>query len=196
GGEAGIGGLPAEADAEAAAHRRSVVRRPERNVRVRSLRRPLTVLVCDANVVDAERAAPPHLVDLLVELLEFDSAVPLVPLWLAGIERFGSGCRIRPLLAGLGEARQNFLEDEPDVAAHLPVLVRHAVPEFAVLVPVRLAHVGEVVDVAGRDLREVERVLAGVEAERDDDVVLAKASPHLHRALVATEADVAESVLV
>src|SRR5207247_2962432 len=88
--EIGIGDLRSETDAEPAAHRRSVVRRPERDVRVRSLRRPLTVLVRDADVVDAERAGPPHLVDLLVELLEVDGVGALVALGLAGIQRHGS----------------------------------------------------------------------------------------------------------
>src|SRR5439155_714289 len=78
----------------------------------------------------------------------------------------------------------------------LAVLVRDAVAELAVLVAVGLTHVGEVVDVPGGDLREVERVLARVEAESDDDVVLAQASPNFHRALVPAEADVAESVFV
>src|SRR5207237_7534108 len=78
----------------------------------------------------------------------------------------------------------------------LAVLVRDAVPELAVLVAVGLTHIGEVVDVARRDLREIERVLARVEAERDDDVVLAEALPDLHRALVPAEADVSVAVHV
>src|SRR5207247_9184850 len=117
--EIGVRDLRSEADAEAATHRRSVVRGPERDVRVRSLRRPLAVLVRDADVVDAERAGPPHPVDLLVELLEVDGPGALVALRLTGVQRLGSRCRIRSLLAALGEARKHLLEHEPDVAAHL-----------------------------------------------------------------------------
>src|SRR5205814_10106568 len=82
------------------------------------------------------------------------------------------------------------------VSTDLAVLMGDAVADLGVLVPVGLAHVGEVVDVARRDLREVERVLARVEAERDDDVVFREAAPDLHRALIAAEADVPEAVLV
>src|SRR2546422_4497556 len=50
------GDLRADAETEAAAHGRAVVRSPEANVRVRALRDVLAVLVRDAHVIEADRA--------------------------------------------------------------------------------------------------------------------------------------------
>src|SRR2546422_6911757 len=151
------GDLRADAETEAAAHGRAVVRSPEANVRVRALRDVLAVLVRDAHVIEADRARPPHAVDALVELVEVDRAGALVLGQLAGVERLRRARRLRPVGAGPQELRQDLLEDHADVAVGLAVLVRDAVAELAIFVPVGLAHVGEVVDVARGDLREVER---------------------------------------
>jgi hypothetical protein len=85
------------------------------------------------------------------------------------------------------QALQDLFEDEADIAAHEAVLVPHTVTELALLVAVRVAQIGEVPHVAGVDLSQVERVLASVEAKRDDDVVLRHALPQVHRDVVSAE---------
>src|SRR5438094_10611610 len=86
--------------------------------------------------------------------------------------------------------REHLREREPDVATDDAILIRRAMAELPVLVAVRIAHVGEVPHPAGVDAAEVQRVLAGVEAERDDDIIPRAAAPQLPRRGVAAERDV------
>ena len=160
------------------------------------LRDVLPVLVCGADVVEADRVRTPGLVQTAVELHRVDGARPRLARDLAAVEPLGCRHDVGPLAHGRRQALQDLLEHEADVAAHQTVLVRHAVAELALLVAVRVAQIGEVPHVPGVDLSEVERVLAGVEAERDDDVVLRHALPEIHGDVVAAERDVAEAVAV
>ena len=192
----GVAGFRADAEAERAAHRRAVVCREEADVLARPLRDVLPVLVRGADVVEADRVRTPGVVQATVELHRVDRAGSRLARDLALVERCRRRHDLGPLAQRGRQAPQDLLQHEADVAAHQAVFVAHAVTELALLVAVRVAQIGEVPDVTGVDLSQVERVLAGIEAERDHDVVLRDALPEVHRDVVPAERDVPEAIAI
>src|SRR5437762_2124316 len=194
--EARVSKLCSNAKPEASAHRRPIVGRVEGNVRVRSLGHVLPILVGDADVVESDAVGPPEFVQRLVERDEIDGTVADVPGDLSSVQALGQLNRRAPADAAAGEPRNQLAEDGVEVATHNAVIAAHAVTELTGDVAVLLGPSGEVPDLSSGDGRQVERVLAGIEAERDDTVVGTDASPELHGLVVSAEGDVSEAVAI
>src|SRR5207248_11398676 len=103
----------------------------------------------------------------------------------------------RPLAhAAAHELGNDRTQRQIEVPTNHVVVALDAVAELAGDVAVLLGPAGEVPEIAGRDGRQVERVLTRIEADRDDAVVGTDAAPQLHRLIIAAERDVAERIRV
>src|SRR5437899_996526 len=168
----------------------------ERNPGVGSLRDILAVLVGDADVVETDAVRPPRLVQLLIEGDEIDAALAHIAGYLTGIEALGQVDRWPPADATTGELRDDLCERGVQVSANDVVIAPNPMAELTGDMAVLFRPAGEAPHLPGGNRRQVERVLARVEAERDDAVVRADAPPELHRLVAAAEGDVAEAVAV
>src|SRR5213080_4825507 len=194
--EARVGKLCSNAEPEASAHRRPIVGRVEGNVGVGSLGHVLTILVGDADVVEPDAVRPPQRGQRLVEGDEIDATVADVPGDLSSVQALGQLNRRAPADAAAGEPRNQLAEDGVEVATYNAVIAAHAVTELTGDVAVLLGPSGEVPELSSGNGRQVERVLARIEAERDDTVVGTDASPELHGLVVSAEGDVSEAVAI
>src|SRR5207245_3049073 len=152
--------------------------------------------VGDADVVEADAVRPPRLVQLLIEGDEIDAALAHIAGDLTGIEALGQVDRWPPADATTGELRDDLCERGVQVSANDVVIAPNPMAELTGDMAVLFRPAGEAPHLPGGNRRQVERVLARVEAERDDAVVRPDAPPELHRLVVAAEGDVAEAVAV
>src|SRR5438105_4042277 len=168
----------------------------EGDVRVGSLGDVLAVFVGDADVVEPDAVRPPRSVQRLVKGDEIDRAVADVPGDLSGVQALGQLDRRAPADAAVGQARENFAQGRIDIAANDVIIAAHPMTELTGDVAVLLGPSGEVPELTSRNGGQVERVLAGVEAERNHAVLWTDAPPELHRLVVSAERDVPEAVAV
>src|SRR5205823_3622275 len=127
---------------------------------------------------------------------EIDAALAHIARDLTGIEPLGQIDRRAPAHAATGQLRDDLSQGSVQVSAHDVVIAANAMAELTGDVAVLLRPPGEAPHLSGGNRRQVERVLARVEPERDDAVVRTDAAPELHRLVVAAEGDVAEAVAV
>src|SRR5204862_8350419 len=114
---------------------------------------------------------PPQRVQRLGEGDEIDGTVADVPGDLSSVQALGQLNRRAPADAAAGEPRNQLAEDGVEVATHNAVIAAHAVTELTGDVAVLLGPSGEVPELSSRNGRQVERVLAGIEAQRNHAVV-------------------------
>src|SRR5438034_9455266 len=156
----------------------------------------MPILVGDADVVESDAVWPPHRMQRLVEGDEIDGTVADLPGDLSSVQALGQLNRRAPADAVAGESRNQLAEDGVEVATHNVVIAAHAVTELTGDVAVLLGPSGEVPELSSGNGRQVERVLAGIEAQRNDAVVGADAPPELHGLIVSAEGDVAEAIAI